>query len=245
MPVYRGRRFLAEAIESLNAQTVDDWTLTVVDDACPDATGELARALAPDANVIRLASQGGAAAARAAGIATGTAPLVALLDQDDLWHPEKLALQIEALRTRPTAGACHTDGLVVDEVGAPLWSPDTNERRQRDWDHEPVRDTLRAQFEGNLVLHASALIRREVWDEVGGQPDPYGGEDWGFWIRVLGRGHRLAHLAEPLYLWRKHDGNTSNDERRDAGRRRARRRLAIRYARQLSPREVARYVVRG
>lgn len=242
MPVYRGGRYLASTLESLRAQTFTDWQLIVVDDACPDHTGDLAVGLQPDLTLVRLEGNGGPAAARSRGVGVSDAPFLALLDQDDLWHPAKLEKQVAALRSRPTAGGVHTDAMLIDDAGAEMGEADTNQRRRLDWDNENLVEVLRAQFAANRVLMSSAVVRREAWLDLGGQSDPYGGEDWGFWVRLLGHGWSVAHIAEPLLYWRRHDENTSLDPRRHEGLDRTRRRLAIRYAHRIGPRMAVRCI---
>lgn len=245
LPLHRGARWLPATLESLAAQTFTDWHLIAVDDRCPEGSGDLVSSLLPQATVLRLPGNRGPAGARAAGVARADAPLLAFLDQDDLWHPAKLERQVAALHGRPGTGAVHTDALLIDEQGTVIGPADTNARRQLPWETVDRRALLRAQFEHNLVKMGSAVVRRDAWASVGGQRDPYGGEDWGLWVRLIARGWRIAHVAEPLHLWRQHSSNTSRDPRREAGRRRARRRLALRYAHLIGPSAAARYVRAG
>jgi glycosyltransferase involved in cell wall biosynthesis len=104
VPVYKGERFLAEALESVAAQTYAPLETIVVDDGSPDRSAEIAAGRA-GVQVVRQANQG-VAAARNAGLAVARGELVAFLDQDDQWLPQKLALQVDHLRT-------HADVAVV------------------------------------------------------------------------------------------------------------------------------------
>src|SRR5205823_13496149 len=113
--------WLAQAIESVRAQTFTDWDLVVVDDGSTDETRSVIARFADDAR-IRCLSQPRAerASARNRGIGASSGPLVAFLDADDLWRPRKLACQVEALLDRPDAGLCYTVARFVDGAGRPL-----------------------------------------------------------------------------------------------------------------------------
>ena len=94
LPCYNGIEFLPEAVAGVLAQDFADWDLLVVDDGSTDASADFVRALADPR--IRLIQQenGGVAAARNAGIDQASGELVALLDQDDVWYPDKLSSQV-------------------------------------------------------------------------------------------------------------------------------------------------------
>jgi glycosyltransferase involved in cell wall biosynthesis len=93
-PAWQAARTLPETLASIRAQTLAPNEILVVDDGSTDATAEIAEA--NGARVIRQAHAGGAAALNA-GIAASRRQLLAFVDADDLWTPEKLALQTQAL----------------------------------------------------------------------------------------------------------------------------------------------------
>jgi cellulose synthase/poly-beta-1,6-N-acetylglucosamine synthase-like glycosyltransferase len=101
-----GREFLAEAIDSVIAQGFADWTLTLVDDGSTDGASELARDYARRDPRIRYLEHAGHAnlglsASRNAGLAASTGELVAFIDADDVWAPDKLAEQVAILAADP------------------------------------------------------------------------------------------------------------------------------------------------
>ncbi|MDX2163398.1 MAG: glycosyltransferase family A protein [bacterium] len=95
IPVHNGERYLAQALESVFAQTYPAAECWVIDDGSTDGTVEIAERF----SAVRVVSQGnaGAAHARNQGISRVTGDLIAFLDADDLWLPDKLALQVKAL----------------------------------------------------------------------------------------------------------------------------------------------------
>ncbi|HTJ56911.1 MAG TPA: glycosyltransferase family 2 protein [Devosiaceae bacterium] len=101
-----GKHFLAEAIESVLAQTYPHWTLTLVDDGSTDGATEIARAYAARDPRVRYFehenhANRGLSASRNAGIAASDGPLVAFIDADDFWPPEKLSEQVAAIQSDP------------------------------------------------------------------------------------------------------------------------------------------------
>jgi glycosyltransferase involved in cell wall biosynthesis len=104
IPVYNGERFLADAIESTLGQTLSADEIIVVDDGSTDGSAEVARRFANDVVIVSQANAG-LSAARNAGIAAASGEFIALLDCDDLMHPQRLQLQSQALQSLPEVDA--------------------------------------------------------------------------------------------------------------------------------------------
>ncbi len=100
IPVYNGERFLAEAIQSVLDQTLPPDEIIVVDDGSIDASAAIALSFGPPVRVLSQPNLG-PAAARNLGVAHATGDLLAFLDADDLWTPDKLARQAQVLRADP------------------------------------------------------------------------------------------------------------------------------------------------
>src|SRR5262245_44923219 len=113
LPVYNGRRWVAKTVESLQAQTYRDWRLVVVDDDCPENTGEIVERLDPTALVLRNDRNVGPARARTLAVRATTARFVAFCDQDDLWHATKLERQVATMDG--DIAVCHTNFVVIDK----------------------------------------------------------------------------------------------------------------------------------
>lgn len=110
VPVYNGERFLDETIRSVLAQTYEDWELLVVDDGSTDGSVAIARQHA-DVSGGRVRclehpghSNRGVSASRNLGLHHARGPYLALLDQDDVWAPGKLAEQVALMEAHPEAG---------------------------------------------------------------------------------------------------------------------------------------------
>src|SRR5258707_697066 len=117
IPVFNSAHLIGAALRSVFAQTFTDFEVIVVDDGSEDQE-ELSAELAPFRPSIQFVRQpnGGPANARNTGIARTSGELVAFLDADDEWLPEKLASQVKYFRRHPDTGLLHT--AVVDASGA-------------------------------------------------------------------------------------------------------------------------------
>ena len=197
---YNAERFLADALDSVAAQTAPPLETVVVDDGSTDRTAEIAERHPVGARLVRQ-ENAGSAAARNRGIAEARGALVAFLDADDLWLPHKLDRQIAALG-RTGARWCYTDARFVDaETGHTLgrWS---------DTHPAPEGDVARALLGGNFITVPTVLAERTVLDAVGGFPETLPGrasisEDWALWLRVA-IDHAVAYVDEPCAAIRQH-----------------------------------------
>jgi glycosyltransferase involved in cell wall biosynthesis len=97
IPVWNGARFLAEALSSVLGQTLPCSEVLVVDDASEDTSAEIASRIGAPVRVISRTARGGPAAARNTGIQAAQGDVLAFLDADDLWLPDKLEWQAAAL----------------------------------------------------------------------------------------------------------------------------------------------------
>ena len=197
MPVHNGGHFLSAALESLRAQTLADFEIIVVDDGSTDDTPALLAAWTdPRLRVLTLPENQGEAAARNHGLAAARAPLVALLDSDDLAYPDRLARQAAFLDARPDIGLLGADcDVVSDEPGpqAPIDSP---------------RDDASLRWQtifGHAFVHSMLMFRRELFSERG---VAYSAEfpvatDYHWFARALAA-TRAATVPARLGAYRRH-----------------------------------------
>lgn len=233
---YNGAAFLREQLESIAAQERAPDLLLVVDDASSDDSAEIARefgrgAAFPVRVVVNERTLGFAANfGRAIGLAEGG--VVVPCDQDDVWHPAKLARMEAAFARAPEAGVVFSDAELVDAALAPLG--------ERLWDVvglTPARRQALAEGRGfdhlvgrTLVTGATMAFRAELRELV--LPIPEGVEH-DAWIALLASAVAgMEPIAEPLVLYRQHGGNAIGARRmglvRRAGRARALRARGLR-----------------
>jgi len=210
IPTHDRGRVVVEAIESALAQTHPPLEVIVVDDGSTDDTVERVGRLR-DARVKYLRrSHAGVSAARNAGIAAATGDLVAFLDSDDLWKPDKVEAEIAALARYPSAGGVFSD---LEKVDGATFVPSFM-RRTRVFSRLLA---ARAYREG-LLLSARALslcllqevpiktpaltVRRSALERVGGFNEAWtSSEDWEFLLRFARR-ESLVYVDRPLAVIR-------------------------------------------
>ncbi|HEX3360156.1 MAG TPA: glycosyltransferase [Solirubrobacterales bacterium] len=185
---------LGAMLRSVRRQTFDDWELCLVDDCSPSPyiAEVLAREAARDPRIrVRTRDEnGGIVAASNDALTMARGEFLALLDHDDLLHPEALALTDAALRADPEIDYLYTDEDKLDAAGhhaAPFFKPD--------WSPERFRTQM-------YTCHLSVL-RRSLVEEVGGfDPEFEGSQDWDLVLKVTERARKVHHIPRVLYHWR-------------------------------------------
>jgi GT2 family glycosyltransferase len=201
IPCFNQALYLAEAVESVVAQTYRDWEIVIVDDGSPDEAAAVAERLIaahPDRRISLVRQDNsGLPAARNAGVAASVGRYILPLDADDLIRPEMLRRTVDLLDAEPGVAIAYTDeehfGAVERVVHTSEWDTDLQRRRN--------------------LFSATSLYRREVWEAVGGY-DPSmrrGYEDWDFWIGAAERGFVGRRIAEPLLRYRVRPGSMRRD----------------------------------
>lgn len=120
MAVYNSKAFLAEAVASLQRQTVRDWELIAVDDGSQDGSPELIQNMAkadPRIRLLRMPQNSGAGAARDFAIQQARGAFIAMFDADDVCEPERFEKQLAFLKARPDVIAVGTQTVRVDSGG--------------------------------------------------------------------------------------------------------------------------------
>ena len=119
MAAYNADHIIAAAIRSVQAQTVSDWELLVLDDSSKDRTVETVAEIAKADCRIRLYTNdvnSGVAVTRNKGLSLCRGSYITFLDSDDIWYPEKLQIQMEKLQ-HTGADICYTSYAIVDKAG--------------------------------------------------------------------------------------------------------------------------------
>lgn len=120
MPIYNVETFVGEAVQSVLDQTFKDFELICVDDGGSDRSIDIVREFNdPRIRLVHQANRG-LAGARNSGIAHALGEFVALLDSDDIWHPDKLMLHFIHLRANPHIGVSYAGSRLIDAKGEPL-----------------------------------------------------------------------------------------------------------------------------
>lgn len=192
---------MIRAIESVLAQTRNVEEIVVIDDGSTDGTGEALRERYGDRIRYVHQANAGVSAARNHGMSIAQGRYFALLDSDDEWLPEKTARQIEWMEAHPDFGMVLCD---VERIDAQRNVIDIFHRR------DVIREdgwALRWIIHNPALAPASAILRREVFAEVGGFDESLRtAEDIDFHLRVAHR-WRIGVVEAPLVrAMRGHDG---------------------------------------
>jgi glycosyltransferase involved in cell wall biosynthesis len=190
VPLFNGSRFIREAIDSILGQELRPREIIVVDDGSTDGGGFLLTSH-PGVRVIRQPN-GGEAAARNRGIRESKEPLIAFLDQDDLWLPRKLALQVRALEADPSIDIVFGQHQLIVEDGVRWFRQDL------------LGKTLTAELPGSMLVRRQAFERCGLYRE-----DMRLGSDIDWLCRVQDAGMKLKLIEEVLLLRRMHRSNSS------------------------------------
>jgi len=195
VPVFNGERFLEEGLRSALDQSLPPSEVIVVDDGSTDASAEIAESFGDPVRCTRQ-ENAGVAAARNRGLSVATGEFIAFQDHDDLWPPEKLEVQVAALRANPEVGIVSGRMRVIG--GALPGRPWLAEGRRE----PPAGAHLTA-----------ALIRRSVFDRIGFLDETVGhaADDVEFFVRARDLGVRQLTLDAVTLLYRWHGDNTSTD----------------------------------
>jgi glycosyltransferase involved in cell wall biosynthesis len=206
MPAFRVTEYIAEALDSVLAQTFPDYEIIVVNDGCPD-TVNLERVLQPYFGRIVYLKQenGGLASARNAGIRASRAPLLALLDPDDIWEPDNLEVQVGIMRNEPSIDVLYPNAVFFGDT--PLAGRQFMAVCPSEGDVTFLR-LLRGECEvfGNVMARREAIIRAGMYD-----PSLRSVEDYDLWLRITKQGGRIAYHRKPLQRYRMRQGNLSAD----------------------------------
>ncbi len=200
MPVYNGEKYLAETLDSILSQTFHDYELIIADDGSTDKTADIARTYEEKDKRIKLLTllHGGEVKTRNEVIKHTHPGSKYLLnhDCDDISLPDKLARQVSYLEEHPEISIVGTFATYFDDYGNDRGSP------QIEWEPARIRETF---GDVNSMINSAALIRRKVFDKIGGYREEFRSvDDYDFFARALLAGFELANIPEVLHKIRLH-----------------------------------------
>ena len=221
IPVHNGEKYLAQAVESVLAQTHRDLELLIVDDGSTDETASIIRRYADaDPRVRCLTQQNrGVAAAGNRGLEEARFDWAARLDADDVFLPGKLERQIAFLARYPDARIVGTLACFINHAGKPLGLVGTEGPFAPAEYDRLVRGNRPVYF-----VNSSTLMHRETVLAAGGYRGAFApAEDVDLWIRMAEKGHLMLKVPETLLLYRLHGASLTMTQN-------ARQRLLHRWA---------------
>ncbi len=206
MPAYNAAQFIAEAIDSVLAQTYSQWELLVVNDGSIDATTDIVAQYTDSRIKLIHKENGGEASARNVALDHSAGEFIAYLDADDAYLPHHLAVLVDYLHSHLDRDAVYTDGFHFDQDGNRL---------------QPLSTRRRGPFEGRIfeeVVRASdvfgpplcVMLRHKLVAEHHLRYDTriVIGPDWDFFVRFADLG-TFGYVDDRTCLYRIHETNIS------------------------------------
>lgn len=178
LPTYNRAYILGNAIESVQAQTYQNWELIVVDDGSEDNTKHLVDTYTdPRIRYVRHEHNKGLAASRNTGIREAHGVFIANLDSDDIWMPEKLEHELTVFSKSPsTIGVVYSQYERTYGDGRRVVFPDVP---------HPKNDFQKTLLGVNMISMQMALVKKDVFRETGYFDESIPAlQDWEFWIRA-------------------------------------------------------------
>lgn len=205
-PTYQHERFIAASIESVLSQTLEDWELVVVDDGSTDATTNIVNGFSdPRIKLIRRTHGGLLKLGQSyfAALDASRAPLVAVLEGDDAWPPDKLERQLGDFED-PGVVLSYGAAALIDEFGCryavagPKHGSPARENR-------PVGSIVGPLATTNFIIAPTVVVRRSALDLIGGFRQPQGIPyvDHPTWLRLAELGEFRYH-GQVVGYWRRH-----------------------------------------
>ena len=206
LPTFNRPQYLRPAVDSVFAQTYQDWELIVADDGSEQETKAYLSSLAqrPKVKVLWLPHSGNPGAARNAALREAQGEYVAFLDSDDLWMPSKLELQIAALRACPSRPWSYTAFIHINPAGEQIYAELS--ARGVYYEGQVFEHLLTSKA---AIAMPTVIASRQLLERAGGFDERQRQqEDYHLWLR-LALLSEIGVLRQPLACVRRHDDHFS------------------------------------
>jgi glycosyltransferase involved in cell wall biosynthesis/GT2 family glycosyltransferase len=206
MCMYNASRYVEATLQSVFAQTFQDFEIIIVDDGSTDGSRELIERAFPDPRLTIVQQRHlTLSMARPAALAHSRGEFIAFLDTDDLWMPCKLERELAAARAAPDAGLIFSDCDLVDATGQRTGRRFSDQFDYGAMDFRGTHGHLELLRRGNFIAPPTPLAPTAALRALGGFNHSYRHvNDYEMWLRVARR-HRLLFINEALAQYRVHD----------------------------------------
>jgi glycosyltransferase involved in cell wall biosynthesis len=204
VPVYNRGKYIAETIGSVLAQTYRDFEIIAIDDGSKDESRAVLDSFGDAITIIEHPgrSNRGQSASINLGLRAARGELIAILDSDDVWLPEKLTVQVGYLDAHSDTGLVYGNGWAIDETGRrryPIYGPE----------HRENSDANRVLLDCYFFLPTNSLLRAAVVRQAGFFDESLrAAQDHDMAIRIA-EITRLAYVNESIFYYRRHSDSIS------------------------------------
>ena len=224
IPAFNCENYIGETIDSVLQQTLKAFEIIVVDDGSTDGTAATLESFRSSIRYIYQSNKG-PSAARNAGISYASGDYIAFLDNDDVWLPDKLSRQVDALHYHPEAALIFSDAQWVRDDGTTArysFGRSTSSKRQRSvglrneiarlQEHDGtilVGDLYGDLLDDNFIINSSVLVRRQALEVVGEIDESLVlNSDYDLWLRIASK-YPIAYLNLPVVKYRLRESSMS------------------------------------
>jgi glycosyltransferase involved in cell wall biosynthesis len=180
IPAYNGAKTITETIQSILNQTLTDFELIVINDGSTDDTVDVVCQIDDPRITILSFENGGLPETRNRGIRNSSGEFITFIDADDLWTPDKVEDQVNALRNNPDAGVAYSWTTFIDKSSQPLYAGEPFPHQGNVYPQLLIRNFI--------ASGSNIMIRRSVVAEIGEYDATLkSAEDWDYNLRLAAR----------------------------------------------------------
>ncbi|HEY3782165.1 MAG TPA: glycosyltransferase [Fimbriimonadaceae bacterium] len=203
---YNHIAYIPAALDSILAQTFTDFEIIAIDDGSKDGTREWLQARKEPIQLIFNEQNLGTYASLNVALSKAKGDYIAVLNDDDVWHPTKLEKQLALFQLHPKVGLVHTDGKFINGEGQIVEGSPLGFEFPR----TETGDVLLGLLYANKIIASAVLVKRECFNKLGGFNENYfGSGDWEMWLRIAEQ-YEIGFVPEPLTDYRVHGANASH-----------------------------------
>jgi glycosyltransferase involved in cell wall biosynthesis len=199
---YNSEDWIGESLEAIIGQTRPPDEIVVVDDGSTDSTPAVLERFGAAIRVVRQPN-GGCPAAFNRAFREATGDYVAMCAADDVWEPQKLEWQAEAIAAHPDVDVLFGDAIVFGLVDGRYANPPGVGML----DNTALRNAL---YRENLICAPTIVIRRDLFERLGPFVEDFGADDYEYWMRCLRAGAKFHYDPRVLIRYRRHESNLSS-----------------------------------
>lgn len=202
IPTYNHGCFIKKALDSVRDQTFKGWEALVINNYSHDDTVEIVESYQDERiKLYNFKNHGNIAASRNYALSLTKAPIVAFLDSDDFWYPQKLEAALRKIQQGYDV-VCHAE----------IWAGPNNHRRTVKYGPEKKAAYKELLFQGNCISTSAVVAKRKFIDQVGGfsmSKHFVTAEDYDLWLKLAKIGAKFGFINDAYGEYTIHEGNQS------------------------------------